>query len=29
MLIAPVSALLFAAVALYVVNKKFGPGFRD
>ncbi len=29
MLIAPVSALIFGLVALYIVNRKFGPGHRD
>lgn len=29
MLMMPVSGLLFAGVALYIVNRKFGPGYRD
>jgi hypothetical protein len=29
MLLVPVSGLLFVAVALYIVNRKFGPGYRD
>ncbi|TCR04504.1 hypothetical protein EDF70_102603 [Neorhizobium sp. JUb45] len=29
MLLMPVSGLLFAGVALYIVNRKFGPGYKD
>jgi hypothetical protein len=28
MLIMPVSGLLFAAVALYIVSRKSGPGYK-
>ncbi|MDP9839058.1 hypothetical protein J2T09_003833 [Neorhizobium huautlense] len=29
MLMMPASALIFAGVALYIVNRKFGPGYKD
>jgi hypothetical protein len=28
-LMMPISGLLFAGVALYIVNRKFGPGYKD